>query len=1072
MRTRTLVLRNLSYYWRTNLAVVLGVATAVAVLSGALLVGDSVRASLRDLVLQRLGKTEAVATSAQFFREQLATDVPDSVPIIVLQGIVTHEKDGRRAAGLSIYGIDERFWKFHGVAAPEAADREALPSAALARELGASPGDTLLVRVEKPSAIPLESMHGKKEDTGRTIRFNSAAPLSAVQMGEFSLKPSQGDVSAIFVPLRRLQRDLLQREGMPPRRVNTLLLAKALFPKDKVTLEDLGIKVRPLEDRNALSIESESAVISDALAQKITSVAGKTQPILSYLANSIRIGDKQVPYSLVTAIGTDQPDEVIRLTEWAAQDLGAKVGDAVELEYFYWEPSGSLVTRKAQFKLASVLPMTGIAVDRDFTPEYPGITQADSIAGWDPPFPVDLKRVRPRDEEYWKKYRTAPKAFLSLAAGQKLWGSRFGKLTSIRVEGTSDVAAFSKKLRDAIDPEQAGMTIATPRAQGLDAARGSTDFGEYFTYFSFFLVVSALLLAGLFFQLGIEQRLREIGALRAVGFAAKKVRRMFVAEGAMLSLIGAIVGTVGAVLYAAFLLYGLKTWWRGAVGTDLLALHISAQSLAGGAMGGMTVAWLCVLLTLRSLRKSTPRDLLSGQRGVSAEPHRETRRLRVVALVAAIGGVAMVGASFAHKVPESAGFFGAGSLLLIASISFEWSRLRRPSSDVATVAGLGVRNAGHRPGRSVLSIALIASAVFLVIALDAFRRPAVSATDPKSGAGGFPLMAESQLPLLWDPNTASGRENLNIAAVSGVKFYPFRLRPGEDSSCLNLYEPRSPRVLGARRDFVALGRFSFTTTLAESDEEKKNPWLLLERAANPMSETGAIPAIADANSITYVLHKKVGDTFTIDAGTGREVKLRLVAALDDSILQSEIVISEENFVRAFPAEQGFRFFLMDAPVSATAPLEQALSDYGFDATSTPEKLAAFHRVENTYLSTFQALGGLGLLLGTLGLGAVLARNVIERRKELALLRAVGYRPEHLRKIVIAENVYLLAAGIVIGTVCALVAIAPAFLSRGGHLPNPSLALLLLAVPAAGLIASLGAVRSVVRAPLLETLRSE
>ena len=67
----SLVRRSLLYYWRTNLAVILGVATAVAVLSGALLVGDSVRASLRDLVLSRLGKTQAVVTSVQFFREQL-----------------------------------------------------------------------------------------------------------------------------------------------------------------------------------------------------------------------------------------------------------------------------------------------------------------------------------------------------------------------------------------------------------------------------------------------------------------------------------------------------------------------------------------------------------------------------------------------------------------------------------------------------------------------------------------------------------------------------------------------------------------------------------------------------------------------------------------------------------------------------------------------------------------------------------------------------------------------------------------------------------------------------------------
>jgi ABC-type antimicrobial peptide transport system permease subunit len=103
---------------------------------------------------------------------------------------------------------------------------------------------------------------------------------------------------------------------------------------------------------------------------------------------------------------------------------------------------------------------------------------------------------------------------------------------------------------------------------------------------------------------------------------------------------------------------------------------------------------------------------------------------------------------------------------------------------------------------------------------------------------------------------------------------------------------------------------------------------------------------------------------------------------------------------------------------------------------------------------------------------VLLRNVMERRKELALLRAVGYRPDHLRTMVIAENVYLLIAGTLIGAVSAMVAILPAFLQRGGHLPNPSLALLLLAVPVAGIAASLIAVKLIARAPLLETLRAE
>ncbi|MBZ5604264.1 MAG: ABC transporter permease [Acidobacteriia bacterium] len=693
MKFATLVARNLRYYWRTNLAVILGVATAVAVLSGALVVGDSVRASLRDLVLGRLGKTEAVVTSAQFFREALSRDVPGSAPIVALQGMVTHERDRRRAANVAVYGVDDRFWKFHGVTPP---GDGAHISAALARELRAQPGDAVLVRVEKPSAIPLESLHGRKDDPGRTVRFNIGAVLDAAQLGEFSLRPTQGDVFAIFVPLRRLQRDLQQQN-----RVNTLLLASDAFPKEKVTLDDLGIRVRPLPERNALSIESASAVISDALTEKVKQL-GNAHPVFTYLANAIRIGNREVPYSVVTAIDQPWPDDAIYLNDWTAKDLAAKPGEQVTLEYYYWEPSGSLATRTASFTLKGVLPMTGIAVDRDLTPDYPGITEADTIGDWDPPFPVDLKRVRPRDEDYWKKYRTSPKAFLSLAAGQKLWGSRFGHATSIRIEGTSDAAAFSSRLRAALDPAQLGMAVYSPRAQALGAAQGSTDFGEYFTYFSFFLVVSALLLTGLFFQLGIEQRLREIGTLRAVGFPAARVRRLFVAEGFLLSLAGAALGTIGAVAYASFLLYGLRTWWRGAVGTGLLTLHVSPGSLFGGAIAGMIVAWLCVLATLRSLRHSTPRDLLNGARGASPEPQRESRLLLIVAAVAALAGIAMVAAAFAKAIPDTAGFFGAGTLLLIAAICFVWLRLRARKAPVESVVRLGIRNAGYRPGRSVL----------------------------------------------------------------------------------------------------------------------------------------------------------------------------------------------------------------------------------------------------------------------------------------------------------------------------------------------------------------------------------
>src|SRR6266508_4682675 len=147
MKSRDLVLRGLGHYWRTNLAVIAGVATAVAVLAGALLVGDSVRGSLRDLVLQRLGRADRVVLSSAFFREALAVDLEadqdfsaafDGIcPMIVTTALVTDQESGRRASRVQVYGVDDRFWRFHGVDGRTGpANRDAFLSQALARDIG------------------------------------------------------------------------------------------------------------------------------------------------------------------------------------------------------------------------------------------------------------------------------------------------------------------------------------------------------------------------------------------------------------------------------------------------------------------------------------------------------------------------------------------------------------------------------------------------------------------------------------------------------------------------------------------------------------------------------------------------------------------------------------------------------------------------------------------------------------------------------------------------------------------------------------------------------------------------
>jgi ABC-type antimicrobial peptide transport system permease subunit len=153
-------------------------------------------------------------------------------------------------------------------------------------------------------------------------------------------------------------------------------------------------------------------------------------------------------------------------------------------------------------------------------------------------------------------------------------------------------------------------------------------------------------------------------------------------------------------------------------------------------------------------------------------------------------------------------------------------------------------------------------------------------------------------------------------------------------------------------------------------------------------------------------------------------------------------------------------------------LEDRLTDAGLVVIDPGERLRGYQAVENTYLSTFQALGALGLVLGTLGLGAVVVRNVLERRREMALLAAVGYRRGSLRLLVAGEVGLIVAAGVVLGTVAALVAIQPALARQGGVLPVAVIGGVLAAVAIAGAVATLVATAVASRLPLVESLKSE
>lgn len=1143
-----LLFQSLRYYWRTQVCVLLGMAVGTAVLSGALVVGDSVRGSLREITLERLGAIDFALSGPNFFSEALAdrlaagdgfdTEFVAVAPAIMLQASMEAAETGAFARDISLIGADERFWDMQS--AGEHIQRPDVPAttetgnsglwinASLATELDVAVGDTVLLRFAKPDPIPAEAVHGRRMGGIQTLRVRIEGVLTNRGFGRFGLRPGQQLPRNVFLPLSELQTRLDQAD-----KINSILVAgregaaAAAEPLAALqqrilraaTLEDLGLRLVEHGAQGYLALESLRMVLRQtdlaAAGDAAAAIGAPVEPTLTYLANSIEVGGRSIPYSTVSALnasaatplgplrlvdGSEAPalgSGEIYLNAWAAEALEARPGDEVRLTYYLSGPTGEFRDDgAADFKLRGIVAMEGLGADASLTPNYPGIHEARSIRDWDPPFPVDLAQIGDRDEAYWETYKALPKAFISLEDGTRLWTSRFGQYTALRMASAPGRSlaetgeAFRAGLHRYINPEFAGLIFAPVKALGLEASQGASDFGMLFLGFSFFIIFAAMLLVRLIFVLGVEQRAREIGILVAVGFSPSQVRRLFIMEGIVLALLGAVVGSAGGLGFAALMLHGLRTWWNASVGTTFLYLHAVPSTLALGAIIGMVVGVASVVLAIRRLSQAEPLDLVYGSTpgsGPRTNPVREARSGRREDSIAAVGGLLAAGclaASGSAPAGVQAGlFYSAGVALLVACVAFLSARLRltQPGASLTgqayPVLRLGARNAARHRGRSLLIIGLMSSATFVIVTVGAMRKEGGHGSAEKhSGSGGFELFGQSDSPVLLDLNDPEGRFDLGMQAatreaLAGTEIYALRHNPGEDASCLNLYQPSQPRILGVPRALTERGGFAFQGVMDPGTGRPENPWMLLD--AEP--QDNAIPAIADYNTVLWILHSGLGKTIEVRDGADRPVKLRFVALLKSSALQGEVLISEARFLELYPDRAGAEFFLIDTPPGAADTVQQLLErdlrPYGLDVSTTASRIESYHAVENTYLSTFQALGGLGLLLGTLGLTVVMIRGIVERRAELALLACVGYGRPALSLLVLSENFLLMISGLAIGFVSAMIASAPTLVQSGAAPHLGSLVLTLLAVLAVGMLSGIGGLRALSRLPVLESLRA-
>jgi ABC-type lipoprotein release transport system permease subunit len=1126
---------------------------ACGVLIGALLVGDSLRKGLEEIGQQRSAGVASVAILSHPLPMAIVDQMKDLVvPVLLARGSITTSSStdtARYAAGIQIWGVDHRGESLFGLSEWstlwDGEERSVIISRRLADRLEVHQGQRITLSAERLSVIPRNTLLARRsfDDSFATSTFTIVGILPEDSpASEFAIAPRLEAPLNVYVPLRALGGLLVGKEPAKPL-VNVLLSTNpdinelTEYLRLHLRLEHYGLRLRYTYRseswlwwnlQNYINIESDRMILEENICSIIINIINShgfvAEPTLVYLVDSIQYRNHEIPYAIIAGINPDakpplgpfhtihgktiQNDE-IALLDWSDSPLSnLPINKDIELTIKYYHPEvegeGELEVKKLRF--CGYIPMSQSGGDRYLTPLIRGITdQGTHPRDWDRPPQLTNAKVRQKirvgdvHDRFWQQYGPMPKAFVNLFTARKLFSSRYGSTTSIRV-ATSDAQRIEQLLLDQLDPQMMGMGFESLNQLISNASRGVEVFGILFLSFSIFLIFSSLLLIILIYRLTVEQRSSELGILSSVGFRKHDCVYLLLYEGLFVSLLGTVCGLGLGIIYCYLVLELLAYFWSNDSIYRVINIHINFDFFILGFIITIILGYLVQFLTIRNLLLIAIPRLLNGEheRTETVKMPRWRPRTLFAFLCLSAAGVFFVW-SWRATNPEdkTVGFFGAGFLLLVTGVAALYSLWLRGQSGTVqgsgwrSMARLGWRNLERWPRRSLLTVGLLSAAVFLLIGVESFRRaPDQDIWDKHSGSGGFNLICECAIPIYNPLQHGPGRLDLETQLQSAyggssederfqgalrlldrIEIEMLRLREGDDASCGNLYQTQRPRVLGVSQQFIHRGGFRFSRTLAESKAERNNPWLLLLRTL----DNGEVPIFCEQDTAQWKFFTDVGGTIILDDDNGKKIVCRLMGTLINSPFPGELVMADEHFRRVFPRTEGYRFLLIrtipEDEQLAGQVMELGLRQHGAHVVRTSERLSRALGIIGAYLTTFQVLGTLGLLLGIGGLGVVILRNTWERIGEFALLRAMGYRWSYLQGLIFLEHAFLVAIGVLLGIVSASLAVMPQIWTSG-TIPWTNLAVLLSGIVTCGFAVAYWGSRSILRLPLLTALRNK
>ena len=965
MNNRPLISQSRKYYWRFYRLVALAVVIMMAVLTGSLLLGDSVRGTLVQRVGERLGKTETIIASGTGFMSDT----------VMHQSLMAHAQGYLLVDGY--VSVDDKLLPVYvwGTDADSLPSGEAMVNEPLRAKL--ADAAEMVLHLPAHNMVPSGSLF-VTQSYATQMRLHVAGVKSVDEGGNLLLKNEQTLPLNVFVS-RQYLAEAMELKG----KIN-IILANDVIDQQKLTdvwqPEWSGIHLTDT------SLIYDGIFIPHEIVEKCSMVNGQWSMVyFSYLVNDIVSDRDTIPYSFVTAVnewqGVPLVGQDMILSDYAAKRLHVSVSDSVEMSYFIAKDLKNLDTNSQKLRVKRIVPLTDFMHDSLLTADFPGLSHVEKCTDWDSDLPIKMERVTKADEEFWYAYRQTPKAIVSYEAVREDWSNAFGSATALR---------FASKPAVSLTSSDAGLLFYHPRAEGLRAAKGGVDFASLFLALGCFIILAAILLMNNPLLEMLTLRSGEVQLYRQFGFSNRDIRNLFFREAFSVIFLASPFGVIAGFLYSALTLWLLAGVWSGATHTEGFALHVQPLTVIVGWLIGLFICAVSLWMVIRNIVKQNENQgdwsmILYG---------RITRPVPLIFL-----GVTVVLTLVNFLALHSLALFIVCGLLWITTGSFflGWYIRRKASDHGATRLQLLWQSLYACRKQHQLAYWTLSMGVFTVFAVG-LNRPDVR--NAGQAMGGWQYYVESRVPIEYDLNNAEARRRLSLDALpDSTVFLQFLRHNQDEASCLNLNKVSNPTVLGVDlRDMEAFG---------------------LIPNGQPMS------IYLDEEALVWSLMKSVGDTIYYQDGRGETVPVVIAGSYPTGLFHGAAIMSRDNFRSLWPKESGTEVLLMrsSCPEEAADVLATAMSEYGLTVMTVGERLQMFFEVTETYLVIFLTLGALGLLLGIFSLLIIVRKNLTAQQSTIRLYRTMGFAEPVILQMLLRENLLVPLYALVAGATGAVISIS-------------------------------------------------